>query len=59
MWHEPEVWLTNPEYCEEVYAITGAQLYPSLVGNARNAETTFLIDPLNAWKYDAIAWKQL
>ena len=48
---EPDVWLTNPEYYEEVYdAITGAQLDPSLVAKARIAEMTFLFDQLKAYK---------
>ena len=52
---EPDVWLTNPEYKGEVYdAITGAQLDPSLVPKVRNAEMTFLIDQLNAFKYDTV-----
>ena len=47
--------LTNPEYHEEVYdAITGAQLDPPLVAKARNAEMTFLINPLNPYKYDTV-----
>ena len=52
---EPDVWLTNPECNEEVHdAITGAQLDPSLVAKVRNAELTFLIDQLNAFKYDTV-----
>ena len=54
---EPDVWLTSPEHYEEVYdAITGAQLDPSLVAEARNAEMTFLIVQLNAWKYDTVEY---
>ena len=52
---EPDVWLTNSEYHQEVYdAITGAQLDQSLVAKARNSEMTFLIDQLNAYKHDTM-----
>ena len=52
---EPDVCSTNPEYYEEVYdAITSAQLDPSLVAKARNAELTFLFDQLKAYKYDTV-----
>ena len=53
--NEHDVWLTNPEYCEEAFdAITGAQLDPSLVAKAKNAEMTFLFNQLNAYKYDTV-----
>ena len=33
---EPDVWLTSPEYYEEIYdAITGVRLDPALVAKAR------------------------
>ena len=52
---EPDVWLTNPEYYEEVYdASTDAQLDPSSVAKAGNAEMTFLIGQLNACKYETV-----
>ena len=52
---EPDVWLTNTEYSEEVYdTITSAELDPSLVATARNAEMTFLVNQLNAYKYDTV-----
>ena len=51
---EPDVWLTSPEYNEEVYdVIAGAQLDPSSVA-VRNAEMTFLVDQMNAYKYDTV-----
>ena len=52
---EPDVWLTSPEYYEEIYdAITGVRLDPALVAKARNTEMRFLVDELNAYKYDSV-----
>ena len=52
---EPDVWLTSPEYYEEIYdAITGVRLDPALVAKARNTEMSFLVDELNAYKYDSV-----
>ena len=49
------VWLTSPEYYEEIYdAITGVRLDPVLVAKARNTEMRFLVDELNAYKYDSV-----
>ena len=44
-----------PEYYEEIYdAITGVRLDPALVAKARNTEIRFLVDDLNAYKYDSV-----
>ena len=52
---QPDVWLTNPEYYEEIYdALTGVKLDPVLVAKARNTEMRFLVDELNAYKYDSV-----
>ena len=52
---EPDVWLTSPEYYEEIYdAMTGARLDPALVAKARNIEMRFLVDELDAYKYDSV-----
>ena len=52
---EPDVWLTSPQYYEEIYdAITGVRLDPALVAKARNTEMRFLLDELNAYKYDSV-----
>ena len=49
------MWLTNLEYYEEIYdAITGVKLDPVLVAQARNTEMRFLVDELNAYKYDSV-----
>ena len=53
--NEPDVWLTNPEYCKEIYgAITCVKLVPVLVAKARNTAMWFLVDELNAYEYDAV-----
>ena len=52
---ERDVWLTSPEYYEEIYdAITCVRLDPALVVKARNTEIRFLVDELNAYKYDSV-----
>ena len=47
------MWLTNPEYFEEIYDV-GVKLDPVLVAKARNTEMRFLVDELNAYKYDSV-----
>ena len=52
---EPDVWLTSPEYYEEIYdASNCVRLDPALVVKAGNTEKRFLVDELNAYKYDSV-----
>ena len=52
---EPDVWLTSPEYYEDIHdAITGLRVDPALVAKARNTEMRFLVNELNAYKYDSV-----
>ena len=55
---EPDVWLTNPEYCEEICdRITGVKLETVLVAKARNTEMRFLVDEANAYCL-RMTWKR-
>ena len=52
---EHDVWLASLEYYEEIYdAITTMRLDLALVAKARNTEMRFLVDELNAYKYDSV-----